>query len=53
MVRSKTLDSVVVFSLVMVVAGLSATAHADTQWRIAPDVIFKSQWLSDTDLSPS
>ena len=33
-------------------AVMPVIAQADTQWRIAPDVIFKSQWLSDTDPSP-
>ena len=30
---------------------LPISVQADTQWRMAPDVIFKSQWLSDTDPS--
>ena len=38
--------------LMTALAVVPVIAQADTQWRIAPDVIFKSQWLSDTDPSP-
>ena len=30
----------------------SSAIMADTQWRVAPDFIFKSQWLSNADPSP-
>ena len=31
---------------------LNPQAKADTSWRIAPDLIIKSQWLSDLEPSP-
>lgn len=30
----------------------AVTSHADNSWRVTPDFIFKSQWLSETEPSP-
>lgn len=39
-------------TLALTSALLSGQTQADNSWRITPDFIVKSQWLSDTDPSP-
>ncbi|NCG05949.1 MAG: hypothetical protein GWP37_03175 [Gammaproteobacteria bacterium] len=49
--RGSILDLVTIW-VITLISLLASQSHADTQWRVAPDLIFKSQWLSSAEPSP-